>query len=144
MLVDFGLARDLVAGGVTADVLTRMVTPGFSPPEQYDGDADRVGPPTDVYGLAATLYHALAGRLPVSAVQRSAGARLEPLRRLRPDLPRPFADGIHDGLELDPDHRPATMAAFLARLGLADDDRPRRPPAHHPRSRVPDRRNASV
>jgi serine/threonine-protein kinase len=121
VLVDFGLARDLATSGVTADVLTRMVTPGFSPPEQYDGDAARVGPPTDVYGLAATLYHALAGRLPATAVQRTAGTRLEPLRRLRPDVPRPLADGIHDGLELDPGHRPATMAAFLARMGLPAD-----------------------
>jgi serine/threonine-protein kinase len=117
VLVDFGLARD-VLDGRTSEVFTRMVTPGFAPPEQYDGDADRVGPPTDVYGLAATLYHALAGRLPASAVQRAAGVRLEPLRRLRPDAPRVLADGIHDGLELEPAHRPPTMADFLARLGL--------------------------
>jgi hypothetical protein len=117
VLVDFGLARDVLHGR-TSEVFTRMVTPGFAPPEQYDGEADRVGPPTDVYGLAATLYHALAGRLPASAVQRAAGVRLEPLRRLRPDAPRVLVDGIHDGLELEPAHRPPTMADFVARLGL--------------------------
>jgi len=122
VLVDFGLARDLV-GARTSDLFTRMVTPGFAPPEQYDGDGDCIGPTTDVYGLAATLYHALAGRLPASAVQRGAGVRLEPLRRLRPDVPRVFADAIHDGLELDPAHRPATMPDFLARLGVDGDVR---------------------
>ena len=117
VLIDFGLAR----GVADADPLTRMVTPGFAPPEQYGGDASRVGPATDVYGLAATLYHACAGRLPASAVDRQHGARLEPLRRIRPDLPRELCDGVHDGLELDPDHRPVSVEAFVARLGLATD-----------------------
>jgi hypothetical protein len=117
VLIDFGLARDVGEGGE----MTRMVTPGFAPPEQYGGDASRVGPTTDVYGLAATLYHACASRLPASAVDRQHGARLESLRRIRPDLPRAFCDGVHDGLELDPGHRPATMAAFVARLGLGGE-----------------------
>jgi serine/threonine-protein kinase len=115
VLVDFGLARS--AADVTA-AYTRMVTPGFAPPEQYGGDPARIGPPTDVYGMAATLYYACAGRLPANAVDRQHGARLEPLRRLRPDLPRAFCDGVHDGLELDPDHRPQTIDSFLARLDL--------------------------
>ena len=118
VLIDFGLARDV---GDLTDGLTRMVTPGFAPPEQYGGDPARVGPPTDVYGLAATLYHACASRLPASAVDRQHGAALVPLRRIRPDLPREFCDGVHDGLELDPSHRPAEVSAFLARLGLAEE-----------------------
>ena len=130
VLIDFGLARTVEE---SSDPLTRMVTPGFAPPEQYGGDASRVGPATDVYGLAATLYHACASRLPASAVDRQHGARLESLRRIRPDLPRPFCDGVHDGLELDPGHRPATMAAFVARLGLGDESPVLPPPtAVHP------------
>ncbi|MGH9139392.1 MAG: protein kinase domain-containing protein, partial [Acidimicrobiales bacterium] len=116
VLIDFGLAR--AAGPGVTETLTRMVTPGFSPPESYGGDASRAGPATDVYGLAATLYHALAGRLPASSVERQQGIPLEPLRKVRPEVSRPVADAVHDGLELDPGHRPATMAAFLARLGL--------------------------
>lgn len=115
VLIDFGLARSVA--DVTA-AYTRMVTPGFAPPEQYGGDPARIGPPTDVYGMAATLYYACAGRLPANAVDRQHGASLAPLRRLRPDLPRAFCDGIHDGLELDPTHRPQTIDAFLARLNL--------------------------
>lgn len=116
VLIDFGLAR--VAADVT-QAFTRMATPGFAPPEQYGGDPARVGPATDVYGLAATLYAACAGRLPPSAVDRQHGATLEPLRRLRPDLPRTFSDGVHDGLELAPSHRPADIPTLLARLGVA-------------------------
>jgi serine/threonine protein kinase len=118
VLIDFGLARTV---DDAAETLTRMVTPGFAPPEQYGGDPSRIGPVTDVYGLAATLYHACAGRLPASAVDRQHGAVLEPLRRIRPDLPRPFCDGVHDGLELDPAHRPPHVGAFVARLGLAEE-----------------------
>lgn len=129
VLIDFGLARDVADA---TDTLTRMVTPGFAPPEQYGGDPSRVGPATDVYGLAATLYHSAAGRLPASAVDRQHGARLEPLRRLRPDLPRPFCDGVHDGLELDPAHRPPDVATLLARLGLGEEQRPMAPTAPAP------------
>lgn len=115
VLIDFGLAR--VAADLT-QAFTQMVTPGFAPPEQYGGDPSRVGPATDVYGLAATLYAACAGRLPPSAVDRQHGAVLEPLRRLRPDLSRTFCDGVHDGLELSPSHRPTDIPTFLARLGV--------------------------
>jgi serine/threonine-protein kinase len=117
VLIDFGLARTFAGDGTEA--LTRMVTPGFAPIEQYGG-AERIGPPADVYGLAATLYHGLAGTLPPAAVDRQNGVTLEPLRRVRPDVTRLVADAVHDGLELDARHRPAGVAAFLARLGLAD------------------------
>jgi serine/threonine-protein kinase len=117
VLIDFGLARTFAGDGTEA--LTRMVTPGFAPIEQYGG-AERIGPPGDVYGLAATLYHGLAGKLPPAAIDRQNGVTLEPLRRVRPDVTRLVADAVHDGLELDARHRPASVAAFLARLGLAD------------------------
>lgn len=117
VLIDFGLARTFAGDGTEA--LTRMVTPGFAPIEQYGG-AERIGPPADVYGLAATLYHGLAGKLPPAAIDRQNGVALEPLRRVRPDMTRLVADAVHDGLELDARHRPASVAAFLARLGLAD------------------------
>src|SRR5581483_8559125 len=59
VLIDFGLAREFTADQTTP--MTRMVTPGYAPPEQYAANA-RCGTPTDVYGLAATLYWALTAR----------------------------------------------------------------------------------
>jgi serine/threonine-protein kinase len=118
VLIDFGLARDFVADQTTP--ITRMVTPGYAPPEQYTGSG-RLGPPTDVYGLAATLYRAVAGRAPANAPDRQAGAGLPAPHRLAPTCSRPFSDAILDGLELQFSHRPQTVDAFGSRLGLGAD-----------------------
>ncbi|MGH9246136.1 MAG: serine/threonine-protein kinase [Acidimicrobiales bacterium] len=117
VIIDFGLAREFATD--TTGSMTRLVTPGYAPLEQYLGEA-RFGPPTDVYGLAATLYKLLTGRAPVSALDRQGGAPLPSPRRLNPAVSRTVSDGIMDGLELGAEHRPRTMAEFLSRLGVGD------------------------
>ncbi len=117
VLIDFGLARRF--DGETGESMTRAVTPGYAPPEQYAGTGD-FGPACDVYGMAATLYRLLTGRTPVGAFDRQAGTRLPPPIELDPGIPRLVSDAVLDGLELKPNHRPATAAAFLDRLGLRD------------------------
>jgi serine/threonine-protein kinase len=116
VLVDFGLAREFrteVSGS-----MTRLVTPGYAPPEQYLGQGT-FGPASDVYGLAATLYKLVTGVAPVAALDRQAGPPLPPPRRVNPAVGRTVSDAVMDGLELLAAHRPATMSEFLRRLGLA-------------------------
>jgi len=60
-LIDFGIARSLDQGAVPAPVYTSIGTPGYSPPEQYQGLLE---PRSDVYALGATLHHLLSGRDP--------------------------------------------------------------------------------
>lgn len=115
VLIDFGLARD-VEPEVTSG-LTRIVTPGYAPPEQYRGEG-RFGPATDVYGLAATLYRLATGRVPVTSIERDAGRELPAPHRLNPSISKAVGDAILDGLELEPDHRPRDLDSFLARLGI--------------------------
>lgn len=123
VLIDFGLAQTFEPEQTSA--MTRMVTPGYAPPEQYLGQA-RFGPATDVYGLAATLYRLLAGQAPVSALDRQGGARLPSLRELNPAISSLVNSAVLDGLELNANHRPQTMEAFLARLGLGASEPPLR------------------
>lgn len=65
VLTDFGLARELSG---EQSLLTRsgvgLGSPGFWSPEQARGDRERVGPPSDVYSLGATLYALLTGESP--------------------------------------------------------------------------------
>jgi hypothetical protein len=53
--------------------MTILVAPGYAPLEQYYGEAATQGAWTDIYGLAATCYRALAGRAPLDAVARAKG-----------------------------------------------------------------------
>ncbi len=105
-LLDFGAARTWSAD--TREAHTVLFTPGFAPPEQHSPLAKR-GPTTDVYGLCATLYAALAGRAPADAVARAGGEELISLHETRPDLDHGIAEAIEVGLALRASDRPPTM-----------------------------------
>ena len=115
VLIDFGLAREFANDATTP--LTRIVTPGYAAPEQYQHEG-RCGPPTDVFGLAATVYCALTGRPPVSLGNRQRGAAFVAPRALNPEVSKIVSDAVLDGLELDADHRPRTVEDFIGRLGV--------------------------
>lgn len=115
VLIDFGLARDFDQDQTVG--MTRVVTPGYAPLEQYRGEA-RFGPSTDVYGLAATCYRLATGKVPMAAVERDAGGALASPHRLNPAISKPVSDAILDGLELEPGHRPQDLDTFLARLQI--------------------------
>ncbi len=71
-VADFGLAKllDAETGQTrTGDVLG---TPAYMAPEQARGDAGRIGPRTDVYGLGAMLYELLHGKPPFRGADRKA------------------------------------------------------------------------
>lgn len=60
-LVDFGIARADVAKNVRRKQTSALGTPGYAPPEQYQGNAD---PRSDLYALGATMHHLLTNRDP--------------------------------------------------------------------------------
>ncbi len=68
VLLDFGSARQSMSD--KPQTLTAMVTPGYAPYEQYQSESDLQGPWTDIYGLAATIYRAIAGVAPMDALER--------------------------------------------------------------------------
>jgi serine/threonine protein kinase len=70
VLLDFGSARHSIG---KARTMTILVAPGYAPLEQYYSDSASQGPWTDIYGLAATCYRAIAGIAPIDAIARSKG-----------------------------------------------------------------------
>jgi serine/threonine protein kinase len=92
-VADFGLAKDLSdSSHTTTGVL--MGTPSYMSPEQASGNVRTLGPPTDVYGLGATLYACLTGSPPfrgttvVETLDLVRNAELVPPRTIRRALPR--------------------------------------------------------
>src|SRR4029078_6911573 len=63
-------ARESLAQGRTVTIL---VAPGYAPFEQYYSSGENQGPWTDLYGLGATSYRAIAGGPPLDAIPRSKG-----------------------------------------------------------------------
>lgn len=62
-LLDFGSSKQVDTDhNMTSSAFT--LTPGYAPSELIDGNKNRIGPWTDLYGLGATLYNVLTGHQP--------------------------------------------------------------------------------
>ena len=108
-LIDFGAARAAMAGRSTT--MTAIFTPGYAAVEQYT--SAKLGPWTDVYGLAATVYHAITGRIPPSSIDRVLQDTYQPLSELRPEGYAPeLLAGIDAGMARHVDDRPQTIAEW--------------------------------
>jgi serine/threonine protein kinase len=72
-LIDFGAARNAL--GQKSRNLSIILKEGYAPEEQYRASGIQ-GPWTDVYAMAATLYHAITGKIPQPALDRQAQDKL--------------------------------------------------------------------
>lgn len=104
-VVDFGIAKlfNLTERG------TQIGTPGYAPPEQYQGLTTSR---SDVYALGATLHHLLTGRDPTEEKPFS----FPPARDLAPAISQRTNDALARALQFKPDDRFATIAEFRAAL----------------------------
>jgi serine/threonine-protein kinase len=110
-LIDLSVAR-------TREEAARLRSPigtdAYMAPEQCEPDG-RLGPPADIFGLAATLYTALTGTRPFPPCEDrfpQLTAAPGPLPRR---TPRALADALLAGLDPDPASRP-TAAELAGRL----------------------------
>jgi peptidoglycan hydrolase-like protein with peptidoglycan-binding domain len=107
-LIDFGASRAAVAGRTQA--MTAVFTPGYAAVEQFTAAAQ--GPWTDIYGLAATLHHAITGQPPPDAINRMLDDTYGPLADSNRPFPRSLLAGIDAGLAVRAAHRPQSIAAW--------------------------------
>ena len=117
-LIDFGASRASMADRTAA--MTAIFTPRYAAAEQLT--AARQGPWTDVYGVSATIYHAITGEAPPSSLERALNDTYVPLTRL---LPRGFSrdtlHGIDAGLAVRARERPQSIAEWRAILSGTED-----------------------
>ncbi len=70
-LADLGLARAMGDRELAESEAGRAYgTPFYISPEQIQGKVD-IGPPADIYGLGATFYHMVTGKVPYEAKSQS-------------------------------------------------------------------------
>ena len=116
-LIDFGASRAAMAGRSTA--LTAIFTPGYAAAEQMT--SAKQGPWTDIYGLSATLYHAIVGRTPPGAFDRMLSDTYEPLSQIKPAGFSPgVLAGIDAGLAVVASDRPQSIAGWRPILGMTE------------------------
>src|SRR6266446_4280442 len=104
-LVDFGIARADVARNVRRKQTSALGTPGYAPPEQYQGNAD---PRSDLYALAATLHHLLTNRDP----RDYPPFAYPPVRTLNPQLSPEIEQVLTRALTNDINQRYESAAAM--------------------------------
>lgn len=114
-LIDFGIAK-LFESDVEKG--TMIGTAGYTPPEQYRGEAT---PAVDIYGLGATLHHLLTRQDPRQETPFTFSER--PIRAANPQISRAFEAIIVRCLAYDPKDRfPDAMALREALLVLSQSD----------------------
>ena len=107
VLLDFGSARQEMLRMVVG-----QVTDGYSPPEFY-GTLDKIGPWSDIYGLAATFYRLITGiKVPV-ATDRAKSDSYTPVSTLIADgYSIKFLELIDNSLKLATSDRPQSITSL--------------------------------
>ena len=109
MLLDLGVARPLQRGVAG----TAIGTPGYAPPEQYQGLADER---SDLYALGATVYYMLTGY----DAEREPPFRHPSLRSLEPEINPRLEQLVGALLQVVPEQRPQDAATVSKQFALVD------------------------
>ena len=122
VLLDFGLAKgtalELTHTGSSSSIFG--YTPSYAPLEQAQGAG--TDPQSDIYSLAATLYHLLTGTKPTDALARATcilNGQPDPLASaidINPRIPSCLSDVILRSMALKKDQRPLSAAEMRRML----------------------------
>lgn len=90
---------------------------GAAAPEQYE-DNFPLDDITDIYGLCSTLFYALTGHLPKSAVERLKDSRLLMSTSTVKSLPPHVVSALANGLQVQRENRITDLTSFVLNFPL--------------------------
>lgn len=120
ILLDFGAAGQWRSDN--SDTRRKLGSEGYAASEQSEARG-KVGPWTDIYGLAATLYRSITGQVPIAASERKQAVderNPDPLQPLGSVVPERDSAGLFEaislGLAVDPQSRPQSILEWRPRF----------------------------
>ncbi|HVR86745.1 MAG TPA: serine/threonine-protein kinase [Planctomycetota bacterium] len=120
-VMDFGLAKAIQAESSLSVSGAVMGTPAYMPPEQAQGQLDKIDGQSDVYSLGATIYAVLCkkqpftGQTPMEILMKVCKDEPPSLKSHNPDIPDEVEKIVLKAMAKDKSDRYATAQA------LADD-----------------------
>lgn len=116
-LIDFGAAKSVLHGQSSVIILKR----GYAPPEQMSIHG-RLGPWTDVYAMAVTIYRAFTGKMPPSAEDRlTSDVTIWPSELGIPTPSRQWEQALRKAMSLHIEDRYQDISTFWSELSGSDD-----------------------
>lgn len=116
LLTDFGLAKATAMQAISMHGEV-VGTPAYMSPEQ--ARSGEVGPQSDMFSLAATVYEATTGTAPfaggtiVESIEKLVSYQPDPLHTLNDDVPRWFSEMIVEMLRKNASQRPQSIKELL-------------------------------
>jgi len=113
--IDFGGAKQIgLRAYGSQKISTRLISPGYSPPEQITGEG--IGPAADFYALGRTMIQLLTGQELADLQNPTTGEfQWREQVAVSPEL----ANLLDEMVRIDPQQRPATAAEIQQRLVMS-------------------------
>ncbi len=130
ILLDFGLAKGNITNAESATAAKSVFgySRNYASLEQIQGTG--TDPRSDLYSLAATLYHLLTGIPPADALTRAMNVlsdKPDPLieaNRIRAEIPVGVSLVLNNAMALNAEHRPASAKEMRAQILAVKDEVP--------------------